>query len=216
MEDNNEFICLKCNKNFIKRKKDFQIHIQQCVGNKCVYCNKEFSSKQYLERHMTNCKLKKKRENQNITSKINVLEIELNEKNKIIENLELQLKTKDRTLLKIKEDYETLKQSYNESQQLVNKLQSNLSNANTELTNANKEINDLKIIEKMNLQRIEDLKDTKPTIIYNTNTTNNNTNQFANNINNATLIQSPETIIESIDTKSLFQSNIFKNEEKYF
>ena len=60
---------------------------------KCEYCNKILSSKQYLERHMTNCKLKKKRENQNITSKINVLEIELNEKNKIIENLELQLKT---------------------------------------------------------------------------------------------------------------------------
>jgi hypothetical protein len=67
-------------------------------------------------------------------------------------------------------------------------------------------------------ERIEDLKQSKPTIIYNTNTNttnNNSTNQFANNINNATLIQSPETVIENIDTKSLFQSNIFKNEEDF-
>jgi hypothetical protein len=69
----------------------------------------------------------------------------------------------------------------------------------------------------MNLQRIEDLKQSKPTIIYNTNNSDNRitTNQFANNINNATLIQSPEAIIENLDTRTLLQYNKFKNEEDF-
>jgi len=213
--------CSKCNKTF-KRQKNLENHQKVCNGNKCEYCNEIFLDLSYLNKHIQICVYKYineinilKLENTNLQNNIQIKNTSLTElenQNTILKN---NLQQEIKKYKNISEDYETLKQSYNESQQLVNKLQSDLSNINTELTNKDKEINDLKIIEKMNLQRIEDLKDTKPTIIYNTNTTNNNTNQFANNINNATLIQSPETIIESIDTKSLFQSNIFKNEEDF-
>jgi hypothetical protein len=218
MNESNDFICLKCNKNFLKRKKDFESHVQECIGNKCIYCNKELSSKQYLERHMKNCKLKKKKDNQSISNKINLLETELNlNKEKLLEKEQTIKKIESELRIKTNKLNEFISK-YDESQQLVNKLQFDLSNAEKEFTNKDKEINDLKIIEKMNLQCIEHLKDTKPTIIYNNNTTNNNnnsTNQFANNINNATLIKSPEFIIESIDTKNLLQNNKFKNEEDF-
>jgi hypothetical protein len=207
METNNEFICSKCNRNFIRRKKDFQTHVEECIGNKCCYCNKEFSSKQYLETHIINCRLKVEKDNKEITYKVKVLEKSLNEKDKTIENLQLQLKTKNIKLLEITNKYEDLIQKYEENQLLNNTLKN-------DLTNAEKEIIELKTREEVNNKRIEDLKQSKPTIIYNTNTTNNS-NQFANNINNATLIKSPEVIIESIDTKSLLQSNTFKNEEDF-
>jgi hypothetical protein len=213
--------CSKCNKIF-KRQKNFEKHQQICNGNQCEYCNEKFLDKYYLQKHIQICIDKCKHDIKVLEKNINSLQNDIKTKNNNISNLENQILNCKEELKEnnkkynnlysrydiLFNDYESLKQKYEESQLLNNTLKD-------DLTNKDKEITELKVIEKMNKEYIEHLKDSKPTIIYNTNTTNNNSNQFANNINNATLIKSPEVIIENIDTKSLLQSNTFKNEEDF-
>jgi hypothetical protein len=200
--------CSKCNKTF-KRQKNLENHQKLCNGNKCEYCNEIFLDLQYLQKHIQICVYKYINEITNLKNEINSNNLRINE-------LEDQLKCNNQKYNNLylnnnnlSNECENFKQKYEESHQLVNKLQ-------YDLINKDKEITRLKAIEEISNKRIEDLKQSKPTIIYNTTNTNTtNNNQFANNIHNSTLIHSPEYVLDNIDTQFIFQTNNIRNEEEF-
>ena len=208
--------CLKCNRTF-KRKKNFENHDKICIGNQCQHCNEIFLDSIHLNKHTQICVHRYINQNTNLNSELNSKNIKIKELEDQIANLKNDLQQERKKYTNYYSKYENISESYNEAKELINKLQSDLTNKDKEISNFEKEISRLKAIEDVNKERIEDLKQSKPTIIYNTNNSDNRitTNQFANNINNATLIQSPESIIENLDTRTLLQYNKFKNEEDF-
>jgi predicted nucleic acid-binding Zn-ribbon protein len=204
--------CSKCNRTF-KRKKNFENHDKICIGNQCQHCNEIFLDSIHLNKHTQICVNRYINENTNLNSELNSKNIKIKELEDQIVNLKNDLKQDRKKYSK----YENISENYNDAQKLISKLQSDLTNKDKEISNFEKEISKLKAIEDVNNKRIEDLKQSKPTIIHNNNNSDNRitTNQFANNINNATLIKSPDSIIDNLDTKTLLQSNKFKNEEDF-
>lgn len=169
--------CYKCFTTFTN-KEQYKTHVKNCKINQCKYCYKDFCRRSYLEKHLLICKINKEQQSKNSVLKGKDLESTLLTQSSRIKELEEQLKQKELS-------YITLEKQLNIKDE---------------------EINELKIINKINLQRIEDFKQSKSEVLY---------NKLKKNIHDSTLIRSPETILNTIDIKIIFQNNNITNEEEF-
>jgi hypothetical protein len=207
MEKENMHICSKCNKEF-KTQRYYDSHIRNCNGNTCEHCKEVFYNITSLQKHLKTCL-------QKYINEIENLNTELTTKNELITKLELDLieERKKYTNYYTKyentsDSYEILQQKYNESQQLI-------SNLKDDIIIKDKELSELKAINKINNERIEDLKSSNKTIIYNQTDNRIMNNQFSKNINNTILIKSPEAILETLDIKNILQTHRIQDEEEF-
>jgi hypothetical protein len=224
MEDQNQYICSKCNRSFIKRKKDYDIHIQTCNGNKCIYCNKEFYNVYTLEKHIDICKSKIQYQDktnstnlENLNNKIIELENTIQSKDQTIANLEKQLRQTNNKLFDINYKYELVIESVKNKENIIQNLQEDINLKIIEIeklkiaeTYTNKQLEELK---SQNNKYIEDIKTMNQNVVIYNGVTNNN--QYANNIYNTALIKSPMSLLDEIDTKNILQTHNIKDEQQF-
>jgi hypothetical protein len=162
--------------------------MEDCKSNKCKYCYKDFCRRTYLEKHLNVCKGKILQQTESLP-KIEELSLKIKEAETTISNQSSKIKTQE---------------------ELIASLQNQINNKNIEISR-------LKAIEEISNKRIEDLKTSNQNVVIynNDNRIQTNNNQFANNIHNSTLIHSPETVLDNIDTQFIFQTNNIRNEEEF-
>ena len=229
--------CKYCNKDFCRRTY-LEKHLVMCKS-KIIQQSETSSSKvemlsinnKKLEETITIYTVKNKELEEILKIKVN----KLDEFENLIKIQSIKIKELENTIYtqsskinqledKVREQSCTITQSsliqkdlnckIKEQEEFIVSLQNQNNNKNTEIIR-------LKAIEEITNKRIEDLKtSTQNVVIYNNdNRIQTNNNQFANNIHNSTLIHSPESVLDDIDTQYIFQTNNIRNEEdfaKYF